>query len=77
MVFCTEEIKWLDVSLKIAQSVSLILSRALLGNATTINVDSPDLTRKFIGTIAEITRNSYNTHLAEYYQAAKIKKYEM
>jgi hypothetical protein len=38
-----------------------ILSRALLGNATTINVDSPDLTRKFIGTIAEITHNKYNT----------------
>jgi uncharacterized FlaG/YvyC family protein len=27
----------------------------------TINVDSPDLTRKFIGTIAEITHNRYNT----------------
>jgi hypothetical protein len=26
------------------------------------NVDSSDLTRKFIWTIAENTRNSYNTH---------------
>jgi hypothetical protein len=26
------------------------------------NVDSSDLTREFIWTIAEITRNSYNTH---------------
>jgi hypothetical protein len=26
------------------------------------NVDSSDLTRKFIGTIVEITHNSYNTH---------------
>jgi hypothetical protein len=25
------------------------------------NVDSPDLTRKFIGTIVEITHNRYNT----------------
>jgi hypothetical protein len=25
------------------------------------NVDSSDLTRKFIGTVVEITRNSYNT----------------
>jgi hypothetical protein len=25
-------------------------------------VDSPDSTRKFIATIAEITHNSYNTH---------------
>jgi hypothetical protein len=33
----------------------------LLGNATRINVDSPDLTRKFIGTIVEITHNRYNT----------------
>jgi hypothetical protein len=30
-------------------------------HVATINVDSPDLTRKFIWTIAEITRNSYNT----------------
>jgi hypothetical protein len=41
--------------------ITYILSRALLGNATTINVDSSDLTRKFIGTMVEITRNSYNT----------------
>jgi hypothetical protein len=32
-------------------------------HVATINVYSSDLTRKFIGTIAEITRNSYNTHV--------------
>jgi hypothetical protein len=30
-------------------------------HVATINVDSPDLTRKFIGTIVEITHNRYNT----------------
>jgi hypothetical protein len=40
----------------------IILSRVSLGNATRINVDSPDLTRKFIGTIVEITHNRYYTH---------------
>jgi hypothetical protein len=30
-------------------------------HVATINVDSPDLTRKFIWTIAEITHNRYNT----------------
>jgi hypothetical protein len=35
---------------------------ACLWHVATINVDSPGLTRKFIGTIAEITRNEYNTH---------------
>jgi hypothetical protein len=40
--------------------LSNILSRVFL-HVATINVDSPDLTRKFIATIAEITHNSYNT----------------
>jgi hypothetical protein len=31
-------------------------------HVATVNVDSPDLTRKFIGTIVEITHNKYNTH---------------
>jgi hypothetical protein len=30
-------------------------------HVATINVDSPDLTRKFIGTIVEITHNRCNT----------------
>jgi hypothetical protein len=45
-----------------AQKFPNILSRVLFLHMATINVDSPDLTRKFIGTIAEITRNRYNTH---------------
>jgi hypothetical protein len=43
----------------ISQKVK-VLSRVYL-HVATINVDSPDLTRKFIGTIAEITHNRYNT----------------
>jgi hypothetical protein len=30
-------------------------------HVATINMDSPDLTRKFIGTIVEITHNRYYT----------------
>jgi hypothetical protein len=37
-----------------------LLSRVLSARGNN-NVDSSDLTREFIWTIAEITRNSYNT----------------
>jgi hypothetical protein len=39
-----------------------VLSRVLSGQRDNNNVDSSDLTRKFIGTIAEITHNRYYTH---------------
>jgi hypothetical protein len=39
----------------------IILSRVLPARGNN-NVDSSDLTRKFIGTMVEITHNSYNTH---------------
>jgi hypothetical protein len=43
-------------------SLNIIYCHVFYLHVATIYVDSPDLTRKFIWTIAEITHNRYNTH---------------